>query len=1076
VQPPTTRLDLKLLGTFRAQRGENPLVLPTKKVQALLIYLALPLGRAHTRDKLTALLWGDTSEKQARASFRQALAMLKRALGRHAAPALVAEGDTVVLDPGAVEVDTVAFERLIAGGDPPALAQAAALYDGDLLEGFTPDEPPFDAWLLAERERLHELALEALARLVAHQTKANLLEPGIQTALRLLALDPLQEPVHRALMRLYARQGRRAAALRQYQACVGVLQRELGLAPEGETKQLYLEIVQQPALPGDAGDADVEPAGWSPQHHVREARLVGRQVESTRAVASLERAWDRGGRVLLVRGEAGIGKSRLVADLALEAARRGGRILYGACRESEHILPFRPWIDALRSGGLLADRRLRSSLDPDVFTQLGRLFPELGVAPAPGPSMSEEPTRLFEALVELLRAVAGRQPLVLVLEDLHWVDELSARLLAFAGRRLPAHPALLVATMRDEEPAEVELLHRVLEELQAEQLLDEVALQPLTPAETAALARALGASSRAQWPEDLADRVWALSEGNPFVIVESVRAMRDSADGAPSGGVPLPDRVRRPIAARLERLGEPARHLAGVAAIIGRDFSFAFLRRVAGLDEAATATGLEELVRRRVLDAVGERFDFNHDRIRHVAIERLLPARRVLIHRAVAEALEQDHAGGIDVGHDRLAHHYVQATMPAKAVEYLAAYADRTARVCAHEETIRVVEEALRLLDGLDPSRRDRWRVELLLRLATALATLGRFGELLDRLVPERVRVEQLGDTALSAPYWSRLALTYTVVEDQDRAEEAARRAVAEAEQAGDEAQLGRALYVLAASSFTTGAARRGVEHARRAVALLDRGGDGGWAGQARWILGLNHLLLGELHAALAAETSALRAARELGDLALEGFASTTLAWVLLEQGDTDGAIESCERILDHPAAPSHRFTARAVLGMAYADGGASGKGLELLEEAVGPLERFPTRGRLAALWLAEAYIAAGKPDAARHALARPLDPVAGGRSPWFSGRAWRLLGTIARCEGAWTEATRHLEGALARLAAVPAPLEIARTQVELARVAAAGGDCAGAAVLLGRARAAIEPLALPRQLERLRSIERALA
>src|SRR3989442_171800 len=210
---------LVLLGGFHArQPSGDTLSLPTKKARALLAYLALRPGQSHPRDKLATLLWGDSADPQARTSLRQALAALRRALAT-VPTALVVDGRAVSLDPAHVEVDVGRFEWLVANGAPGALEEAVALYRGDLLDGFDVGVAPFEEWLLAERERLRELALEALARLLRQQSESRATEPAIQTALRLLALDPLQEAVHRTLMRLYARQGRRSNALRQYQVC-----------------------------------------------------------------------------------------------------------------------------------------------------------------------------------------------------------------------------------------------------------------------------------------------------------------------------------------------------------------------------------------------------------------------------------------------------------------------------------------------------------------------------------------------------------------------------------------------------------------------------------------------------------------------------------------------------------------------------------------------------------------------------------------------------------------------------------------------------------------------------------------
>ena len=274
-----TSLHLTLLGGFQARLGSGPaLSLPTRKAQALLAYLALPPGRAHPRDKLATLLWGDSPEGQARNSLRQALFALRRALP---AGGVRVDGDAVALDPAAVEVDVAAFERGVAEGTPAALAAAAPLYRGDLLAGLSVEGTGgFEEWLLGERERLRELALEGLAKLLAQQRQAGQTDAAIQTGLTLLGLDPLQEPAHRALMRLYAQAGRRGAALRQYQQCVGVLQRELGVEPEAETKQLYHELLRE--RPGRAGTSDrLAPAVGVPvpETPAHETPLLGRDVE-----------------------------------------------------------------------------------------------------------------------------------------------------------------------------------------------------------------------------------------------------------------------------------------------------------------------------------------------------------------------------------------------------------------------------------------------------------------------------------------------------------------------------------------------------------------------------------------------------------------------------------------------------------------------------------------------------------------------------------------------------------------------------------------------------------------------------
>jgi DNA-binding SARP family transcriptional activator len=225
-------------------------------------------------------------EPQARRGLRQSLFTLRKAVGAEP-PALLIDGETVALNPASVEVDVMEFERQIAEGTPAALERAASLYRGELLEGLALQEAPFEEWLLAERERLRELALEALAKLLRHQRTTGATEAALQTALRLLALDPLQEPVHRTVMRLYLQLGRRASALRQYQVCIGVLQRELSVEPEATTKQLYLEILRQRPpdaaaeveSPATARAVPAEASALPDETLPRELPLVGRETE-----------------------------------------------------------------------------------------------------------------------------------------------------------------------------------------------------------------------------------------------------------------------------------------------------------------------------------------------------------------------------------------------------------------------------------------------------------------------------------------------------------------------------------------------------------------------------------------------------------------------------------------------------------------------------------------------------------------------------------------------------------------------------------------------------------------------------
>lgn len=237
-------LHLELLGDFRLRLENGSLVtISAKKSQAMLAYLAVKPAQLVSRDKMASLLWSSTASEQARQSLRQTLSTLRKELAAISPQKiLIEEGDFLSLDPNAVYVDVAEFESLVAVGTPEALDPATQLYAGDFMDGFELDEEKFDQWVLAERDRLHRMSLRAHASLVEQLTRAGAIDEAVATAQRSLRIDPLQEPMHRTLMRLYLQGGDTTNALQQYDACSKVLKRELAVEPDAETKALYNEV------------------------------------------------------------------------------------------------------------------------------------------------------------------------------------------------------------------------------------------------------------------------------------------------------------------------------------------------------------------------------------------------------------------------------------------------------------------------------------------------------------------------------------------------------------------------------------------------------------------------------------------------------------------------------------------------------------------------------------------------------------------------------------------------------------------------------------------------------------------
>jgi DNA-binding SARP family transcriptional activator len=975
-----SQLTMRLFGGFEAQAGDGrPLTVPTRKAQALLAYLSLTPGQAHPRDKLAALLWTEASPAAARNALRQTLFVLRKALGTDRGATLLVTGDALTLPADMAQTDVAAFEQAIALGTPPALESAVALYRGDLLVGLSTEAPGFEEWLMSERERLRELAIEGFARLLAHQRAVGATEAAVQLALRLLALDPLQEAVHRTLMRLYAQLGRRDAALRQYQECVEILRRELAVEPEAETKALYREILRQRPVQASITSVAGAPA---------ETPLLGRDTELSLAHRSLAEAFAGSGHVLAVAGEAGIGKSRMLTELAAEAGRRGASVLLGRAYESERILPLGPWVGAVRDSGVLTDSRRLEGLGNVWRAELARVFPELADT-APPPTEPSDLQRLFDALAELLRHLAVAQPLVILLEDCHWADDATLRFLGFFARRIRSAPILLALSVREEEIADTPLLRLTLEELAGEQHLTRLTLGRLGREDTLKLVQWFGrADTRIATAKQRDEQVWAASAGNPFVVIETMRAIGSgvAVTGESPGGLPLPASVGEMIVRRLDRLSERARQLVRVAAVIGCEFEFALLRRAAGLGEPETADGVEELVRRRILHGIGDRFDFSHERIRDVVVAELLGPRRQLLHAAIAAAMEER------VGQDVLRHtvalgtHYREAGIWDKAVVCLRQAGRLATDRCAYREAVALLEQARSALASLQESRATLEQAfEIRMELRNALLPLGDYPAIMEHMLEAGTLAQRLGDARRQVRSASFLLNYRSWSGGHAMAIDEGRRALAMAEALGDleplvhiRTRLGEARhscgqYRDAAALFRQNIAALAGDRARERFGLLQPP-----AVHSRTWLAASLSELGMFQEARAVAAEALTIAQQIDEPVALNFAWAAAGQVALQLGEFDEAVQALERAVhvwrgDTPPWQP-RFT--GALGLAYALSGDPARGIVLLDRA---LEQTATLGVLSGrsvllVWLADAWRLATRDAEACEAAANAIE------------------------------------------------------------------------------------------------------
>lgn len=681
----TTPLQIALFGPPQILWRGEPLPLARRQVRGLLFYLAHTPAPA-PRDRLSFLFWPDLPDADARAHLKRLLSTLRSALPDGSL--LAADNGAIALDRGRVWCDVEEFHKLAAASHPGPQARAAALYRGPFLDGFSlPDCPEYGDWQTQVQAQTERAYLATLSRLVDDRRAAGDLEAAVDYARRYLAVDDLAEEVHRRLIELHTARGARRAAAQQFERCALILERELGVSPLPETRAAYeAAISARPPRPPVAPRWNLLPSLDLP--------LIGRE-DALRTLADAYRRLRAGG-LILVYGEPGVGKSRLLQEFARAS---GATVLAGANLPGAQSVPHTALSEALRQALSLPDRW--QGIRPIWLAEAGRLAPELAdLFPNLPPPVQVEPAqaqaRLFEALARCFLGLAAQGPLLLCLDDLHWADPATLSWLAVLPRWLAGSQLCVLATCR---LADAPAVAEVKRAFTRPGLLAETLLSRLTTADIAAvLAHTAQAPGAAQ---SLAARLHAATGGNTFFVLETVRALLESGSLTdPPDRLPLPATVQAAIERRLERLSPPARQAFEAAAVLAPDLAFDLLAQTAGRSELEMAQGLDELERRQLL-AGGDARRFSHDLVREVVYDGLSPWRRRILHRRAAEALGAARQSPAAQPWAAMAGHYDRAGDGAQAVHCYEQAALAAQRLHAHQEACAILEQALAIAGDL---------------------------------------------------------------------------------------------------------------------------------------------------------------------------------------------------------------------------------------------------------------------------------------------------------------------------------------------------------------------------------------
>ncbi|MGH2532611.1 MAG: helix-turn-helix transcriptional regulator [Thermomicrobiales bacterium] len=453
--------------------------------------------------------------------------------------------------------------------------------------------------------------------------------------------------------------------------------------------------------------------------------LIDRDAERAALRQSLEAAHDGAGQTVLIGGEAGVGKSRLMAATKTDAAARGFRVIQGNCFQPDVACPYAPILDLIRAHVTVDD------LGPEagaLHALLPDLAPRSDAAPALDPE--QERRRLFAALVRVVLRLAERQPLVIVVEDVHWSDDVSLEWLHLLMRRGQSHPLLLLLTYRTDEPHSV--LNHWLATIDRARLAQEITLEPLAPDDVAAMLRAIFALARSPLAA-FRDAIYDLSGGNPFAVEEILAALVASgeiiyAHGAwtrkPLARLRVPRGIQDAVQQRCAGLSDAARRLLDVAAVAGRRFDLAVLRDVTGHDEAALLPLLKEVIAAHlVVEESADRFAFRHALTREAIAADLLARERQTLHAQIATAIERLAQPAPSSRLPDLAHHFFEAAEWPKALDYARRAADQAQFLDAPRAVAEQATRALTATDRLGQSPDP----DLLRSRARAYETLGDF-------------------------------------------------------------------------------------------------------------------------------------------------------------------------------------------------------------------------------------------------------------------------------------------------------------------------------------------------------------
>jgi len=1027
---PHHTMQVFLLGNFRMQHGGELLTLPdTSDARHLLAYLLLKKQQMHARSVLLGVFWLEMSEPRARRALSQAIWHIRRRFP----DLLESTTESVGISPRVeIWIDVDVFKALTEkrlGGNALEvhrdLDRAIQLYQADLLEGL------YEDWVLLEREYLRERYLQALEHLIQIEKSEGNYQRALELTLRLVDADALRESAHREIMQLYYLLNRPNAAIKQFETYSQLLLDELGLEPEPETVALAREILHKseeslpPHLPKVVSESKLTSLE---RKHSMSMMLIGRERERTLLIRYIENIFKGYGGVILIEGEAGIGKTRLIREISRDAEWRGAQILWGYGVEGETSPAFALLMNAIdeKLTGLRV-MQLAELVKPLHLQVLKSFIPKIAtylseLSPAPPLEPEQEESRLAEAFLALISKWSEIVPLVLIFEDLHWADEDSLKLLPLLTFRLRNRGLLIIGTYRGEEARASRKVWEQIQAIDNAGVLERLELPALTAEPSSELIRrCLGLNRTAPAFEK---RIFRETNGNPLFIMETLRTLQEegylSQDEKGNWQtpwdettvdyeeLPLPPIVEAVIARRFAYLSFPARQVLNAASVLDIQLDYILLSSVSNLKPKSFLKATRELVNHHIFEEISNGYRFSHDKIRQVARAELNAEQLVTLHQQVVKIVEKSTPEKLEL----LAYHATKGHLWKKALNYHQQAAIEAEKHFAFASALAHYDQITKILDFVDLSASLAFDIH---------STREKILEILGKRELQETELGVMQTLADDDP--DRLYLVYlrkakhlAKTSAFDQSKELANRALLIAREQSDKHKEADTLHVLGESFIFQGKTEESIQYLHQAVKFAEHLGD--IQSEIKYRCSLSSALTGirEYDAAEKELMLALKQAVTQSNLLEQTEIFNLLGIIRMERGESSQAQDYYEQSLSLSREIGFLYgEGRALvnLGNLYYFQGKIGRTLELYDQAIEIFQSFGEKRGEVQIRLNRASISlnvlGGSPQVEEDALFA-LDYAERVDDPLSKGQALTVLAEAERQHGDLVNARKHLE------------------------------------------------------------------